>query len=214
MLKTQKTPYHLREFNSLFGRLARKQDVAKLFDDLLTIFICCLARQTQEELYFKVIKDYTKDDLQIFAQMMAELFLIYGKNEMLDDWCDPLGEYYEELASNYKKSSFGQFFTPKTICDFMAQITVNKNDFGNKINDCAAGSGRTLLAANKVCKGNYYIAQDLDHICVKMCCINMAMHGLKGEVHHMNSLQNNEPFNSYTINYDWHKTKTPFIYKH
>lgn len=213
MLKTVHTPNQLREFNSLFGLLARKQGASKVFDDFLTIFICCLARKTQEDLYFETIKDYTKEDLQTFAKMMAELFLIYGKSEFLKDWCDPLGEYYEELASNYKKSNFGQFFTPKGICDLMAQMTIKENDFGNTINDCASGSGRTLLAANKICKGNIYIAQDLDHVCVKMCAINMAMHGLKGEVLHMNSLQNNEPYNRYIINHDWHKTQTPFIYK-
>ena len=213
MLKTRHTPNQLREFNSLFGLLARSQGASKVFDDFLTIFICCLARRTQEDLYFEIIKGYTKDDLQTFAKMMAELFLIYGDANFFNDWRDPLGEYYEELSSNYKKSNFGQFFTPKALCDIMAQITVKEKDFGNTVNDCAAGSGRTLLAANQICKGNIYIAQDLDHVCVKMCAINMAMHGLKGKVYHMNTLQNNKPYNTYIINNDWHKTQTPFIFK-
>lgn len=213
MLKTRHTPNRLREFNSLFGSLARSQGAHVVFDDFLTIFICCLARRTQEDLYFETIKKYSKENLQTFAKMLAELFIIYGHPKNNFDWCDPLGEYYEELASTYKKSNFGQFFTPKGVCDLMAEMTVQRNDFGNTINDCAVGSGRTLLAANKICKGNIYLGQDLDHVCVKMCAINMAMHGLKGEVLHMNSLQCNEPFNRYIINHDWHKTETPFIYK-
>lgn len=213
MLKAADIPHYLREFNSLFYRLGRRHEASRVFDDFLTLVICCLARQSQESLYFETIKRYKKEELNDFAKLLGQLFIIYDQSISKNDWIDPLGDYYQALSSNYKKSGFGQFFTPKSLCDVMANFVVQINDFGNKINDCAAGSGRTLLAANKVCKGNYYIAQDLDHVCVKMCCINMAFHGLKGEVHHMNTLENNKPWNSYLINYDWHKTKTPFIYK-
>lgn len=213
MLKTTDTPQYLREFNSLFGNISMRFDASMLFDDLLTITICCLARQTQEEWYLTTIKKYSREELNTFAKAMGSLFIIYQKAIDDKDWIDPLGDYYMELSGRYKKQGFGQFFTPKPVCDMMAQFTIEPEDFGNHINDCAAGSGRTLLAANKICNGNYYVAQDLDHVCVKMCCINMAMHGLKGEVHHMNSLSMNQPWNSYAINHDWHKTKTPFIYK-
>jgi len=213
MLKTQHTPHYLREFNSLFGFIVRRHDAARVFDDFLTLVICCLARQTQEDWYLDTIRKYDEDEINNIAKLFGTLLIIYDKALQNNDWIDPLGEYYEELSSSYKKKGFGQFFTPKGICNLMAEITIVKDDYGNTINDCAAGSGRTLLAANQICKGNYYVAQDVDHVCVKMTCINMAMHGLKGEVHHMNTLQNNTPWNSYVINYDWHKTKTPFIFK-
>ena len=213
MLKTTDVQPYLREFNSLFSFVSYKHDIARVFDDFLTLVICCLARQTQEDWYLQTIRKYDEDEINNFPKLLGKLFIIYDRAIKDGDWIDPLGDYYQELAGKYKKQGFGQFFTPKPICDFMAQITVNKKDYGNKINDCAAGSGRTLLAANNVCKGNYYIAQDIDAVCVKMCCINMAFHGLKGEVHHMDTLRNNVPWNSYIINHDWHKTKTPFIYK-
>jgi len=213
VLKTRDTPMYLREFNSLFSLLARRHDASRVFDDFLTLVICCLARQTQEEWYLDTIRKYDEDEINNLAKMFGSLLIIYEKSLRDNDWIDPLGEYYEELSGKYKKQGFGQFFTPKSLCDVMAQITVKENDFGNHINDCAVGSGRTLLAANRICKGNYYVAQDIDHVCVKMTCINMAIHGLKGEVHHMNTLQNNAPWNSYIINHDWHKTKTPFIFK-
>lgn len=213
MLKTVDIPTYLRDVNALFNPMARRFDASKIFDDLLTIIICCLARASQEPLYFETIKGYKKEDLTAFTKIFGNLLMIYSKATTNGEWVDPLGDYYEALAGSYKKSGFGQFFTPKSLCDMMAQFVVKKEDYGNTVNDCAVGSGRTLLASNKVCKGNYYIAQDIDHICVKMCCINMAMHGLKGEVHHMDTLQNNNPWNSYIINHDWHKTKTPFIYK-
>ena len=213
MLKTTDVPQYLREFNSLFSFIGYKHDIARVFDDFLTLVICCLARQTQEDWYLQTIRKYDEDEINNFPKLLGQLFIIYDKAISAGDWIDPLGDYYQELAGKYKKQGFGEFFTPKSLCDMMAQITVNKNDFGNTINDCAAGSGRTLLASNNVCKGNYYIAQDIDHMCVKMCCINMAMHGIKGEVLHMDTLLNNTPWNSYIINHDWHKTKTPFVYK-
>lgn len=213
MLKTVDVPPYLREFNSLFTSLGRRYDASQVFNDFLTIVICCLARLTLEPLYFETIKQYSKYELNDYAKLFGCLLIIYQDALKKSDWIDPLGEYYEALANNHKKSGFGQFFTPKSICDLMAQMTVPADDYGNKINDCACGSGRTLLAANQICKGNYYIAQDIDHMCVKMCAINMAVYGLKGEVYHMDTLRNNTPWNTYVINHDWHKTKTPTIYK-
>jgi type I restriction enzyme M protein len=214
MLKTKDVKPYLREFNSLFSLVGRRHDISRVFDDFLTIVICCLARQTQENLYLDTVRKYDKDELNNFAKVLGTLFIIYDNEIAKGNWIDPLGDYYESLASNHKKSGFGQFFTPKSLCDIMADITVESEDYGNTINDPTVGSGRTFLAANRVCKGNFYVGQDIDHMCVKMCCINMAMHGLKGEVFHMDTLRNQSPWNTYTINHGWHKHKTPFIYKH
>lgn len=213
MLKTVDVPAYLRDFNSLFALFAYKHEISRVFDDFLTIVICCLARQTQEPWYLETIRKYNKDQLNQLAKAMATLFIIYDNSTRHNDWIDPLGDYYQALASNHKKSGFGQFFTPKALCDVMAMFVVDADEFGKTVNDCAAGSGRTLLAANKIAKGHYYYAEDLDHVCVKMCCINLAMHGMRGEVRHMNSLTQEGPFNHYVINYDWFKTETPFIYK-
>lgn len=214
MPKTVEIQPYLREFNSLFSSLLYRHDAARVFDDFLTLVVCCLARQTQEDWYLQTIRKYDEDEINKFPKLFGELLIIYKKQIPFGDWIDPLGDYYQVLASKYKTSGLGQFFTPKALCDLMAQFTIEEKNYGNTINDCAVGSGRTLLAANRVCKGNYYVAQDIDHTCVKMCCINMAMHGLKGEVYHMDTLRNNKPWNTYVINHDWHRTKTPFIYKH
>lgn len=213
MLKTQTIPQYLRELNSLFSLFLYRHEPARVFDDFLTLVICCLARQTQEEWYLDTIRKYDEDEINNFPKLLGQLFIIYDNAIADNDWIDPLGDYYMELSSQYKKQGFGQFFTPKSVCDIMAQFTIEKESYGNSINDCTAGSGRTLLAANTICKGNYYYAEDIDHVCVKMCCINMAIHGLKGEVRHMNSLQQNKPWNTYIINHDWHRTKTPFVFK-
>lgn len=211
MLKSTEVPSELKHFNSLFFSFTYKYNLSNLFDDLLTICICLLARQTEEKLYLETIKKYNRKELDIFAKLFAELFIIYDQANNFGEWVDPLGDYYEALASNSKKSSFGQFFTPKGICDLMAGITIDKNKWNDTINDPCCGSGRLLLASNQIKKGAYYVAQDLDGICCKMTAINMAMQNIRGEVHHMDTLRMIKPFVSYSINYNFHKHKTPLI---
>jgi type I restriction enzyme M protein len=211
MLKNREVPSELKNFNSLFLAFRYKYDLYHLYDDLLTIVICCLARETEEELYLQTIKKYTKEELNTFAQLMGELFIIYADAKKFGKWADPLGTYYECLASNSKKSIFGQFFTPSSICDMMANFVTSKKEWGKKINEPCSGSGRMILASNQIAKGNYFIAQDLDAICCKMTAINMCMHEVRGEVHQMDSLRIANLRMSYSINYDFYKHKTPLI---
>lgn len=211
MIKTSHVPSELRPFNSLFFSFKYKHDLHTLYDDLLTIIICCLARETEEELYFETIKKYTKEELNVFSKLLGELFIIYGKAKENENWTDPLGEYYELLASNSKKSSFGQFFTPKPLCDMIAQLVQEPNQWGKTINEPCAGSGRFILASNHFANGNYFVAQDLDSICCKMTAINMCLHEIRGEVHNMDTLRMDNLRLSYSINYNFHKHKTPLI---
>ena len=211
MIKTSEVQRELRNFNSLFFSFQYKYDLYTLFDDLLTIIICCLARETEEPLYFETIKRYKKEELTVFANLFGELILIYNNAKLNNSWADPLGEYYELLASNSKKSNFGQYFTPKPICDMMAKFTITPNEWGKTINEPCAGSGRMILAANHQANGNYFVAQDLDPICCKMTAINMCLHEIRGEVHNMDALRIANLRISYSINYDFYKHKTPLI---
>lgn len=89
----------------------------------------------------------------------------------------------------------------------MAQINAPLLEEGKtkedlRVNDPASGSGRTLLAFNKVAPGNYLIGQDIDAICTKMTAINLALHGCRGQAINGNSL-NPEHFNfGYEINHN------------
>ena len=165
MPKTREVTNELKTFNGLFNKLTYRHDVSSVFDDFLTIFICVFARETQEPLYFETIKRYKKEELTLFAKMMGELLILYGEAKANNDWIDPLGDYYEILAGQYKKSRLGQ----------------------------------------------YYVAQDLDSICCKMTAINLCMHQIRGEVHHMDTLRMTAPHRSYAINPNFHKHNTLLI---
>ncbi|MFL9844743.1 N-6 DNA methylase [Flavobacterium rhizosphaerae] len=214
MIKTQEAPKGLREFNKIFNSLTYRHEVVTVFDDLLTIIICCLGRGTNEPLYFDTIKRYNPDELQQFAQLFAELCIYYEKEINASGWADPLGTYYELLAGKYKKSRLGQYFTPAAVCTLMAELTVGQ-EWGQTMNEPCCGSGRIVLAANHKTKGNYYVCEDLDPICCKMTAINLCMHEIRGEVHCHNALTRKDWRFSYAINYEYwkHKTKTVFMYK-
>lgn len=205
MIKTREVPTELKNFNSVFNDLTYRYDASQIFSDFLSLVICCMAHHTQEKKYFEIINRYEKKEVDLFCRLFAELLKFYNREIEPGFWCDPLGTYYELLAGKYKKSNFGQFFTPNGLCDLMANFTINPDEWGKTINDPASGSGRLILASNAYAEGNYYVAQDLDHICVKMTAINMCFHKIRGEVHHMDSIRVTKPFVSYKINHEWHK---------
>lgn len=60
MLKTRDVPKELINFNSLFFGFQYKYNLNEIFDDLLTLIICTMARGTQEPLYFETIKKYSR----------------------------------------------------------------------------------------------------------------------------------------------------------
>jgi type I restriction enzyme M protein len=211
MPKTQEVTRELRPFNSLFNQMAYRHDASRIFEDLLTITICCFAHETQEELYFKTIKPYNPKELHTMAKLLGELITIYSNAEKTNSWVDPLGDFYEILAGTYKKSGLGQFFTPKSVCNLMAQITMVNSDWSSTVNDPCCGSGRLILATNQVVKDISYIAQDIDPICCKMTAVNMALHKIKGQVWLIDTIREHTPRKVYHINPNWANFKMPHI---
>ncbi len=206
------TTYTPPDFNKFFFKKFSdyRFNLAECFDDFLTIFVCCLSRQTQEELYLKTIEKYNKTDLEDFAKLFGIIWVEYLTNVEEKTWSDPLGTLYEEITSRFKSQMLGQFFTPESVCNLMASITANKDEFGQNINDPCCGSGRMLLAHENISKGNYCIGADIDPVCVKMSALNLALHGIKGEIWQGDS-NRQQYYKVYIINADYWKTKTPSI---
>lgn len=207
MLKNRDVPKELKIFNSLFFEFEYKHDLNRVFDDLLTVVICAMARGTQEPLYLETIAKYNRKELEAFCKLFAQLVTIYHQDTTANTWSDPLGTYYECLTGNYKKSNFGQFFTPVSICNMMAQFIID-DDFGKTINEPCSGSGRMILAANQITKGNYYVCEDLDPMCCKMTAINLCFHEIRAEIHCHDALLMDKPRFSLATNYEFWKNKT------
>lgn len=206
MAKPTDFPVAIREFGKALSNFSHRHYDYDIFGDFIDYIIGCLllkgSPETAERLKSKYGDDYPK-----FNDLYHALLVCMQKNLHEDnDWYDVLGEVYETIASRSKCSWLGQFFTPPTVCDFMAQIQLveltadGKPKTDNRVNDCACGSGRTLLALNKYAPGNRLYAEDLDPICTKMAAINLALHGCKGQVCNMNSLNPEDWRFGYEIN--------------
>jgi type I restriction enzyme M protein len=209
MAKSTDYPQSVREFGVAISSFSYKYYDYDIFADFIDYVIACLLWKGSPETAERLKKKYG-DEYSKFLELYRGFLMCQKKNLAGDEsfeWYDVLGEIYETISSGSKASWLGQFFTPKHICDLMAQVTVPINGeemYESKevlrVNDCASGSGRTLLAFNKEYPGQELYADDLDPICSKMSAINLALHGCKGQVCNMNSLMPDDWYFGYQIN--------------
>jgi type I restriction enzyme M protein len=164
-------------------------EINRVFDDFLqyVIFNFTLPQYVKPEPKWP----YTMEQNAELTAMLHTLIGVMNTALKHRGWYDPFGAIYEELiAGKYRRASRGQFFTPESLCDLMAEIAHPKDTeiTGQRISDPTCGSGRTLLAFNAIHLGNYYVAEDLDRTCAMMTVCNFILHGIKGEVICHNSL--------------------------
>jgi len=153
-----------------------------VFTDFLDVCVCCLAHGDMEERYLKVVNRYDKEVFsKYFPQMFAELVMAMEKENK-----DILGDLFQG-AITYGEN--GQFFTPEHLCNLMAEISGPRpTDRRLRILDPACGSGRLLLSTAKINPYCEFTGYDIDHRCVMMTVINLALNGLRGYAVWGNSL--------------------------
>lgn len=179
-----------KTFGEYLEGISRIHGRAKVFDDFLQIIVCCLSMGRKEELYFKTIKPYDREELNLFSQAFAAL-IVQMDSAPLDD---PFGDYYEEFLSDSRN---GQFFTPMPICDLMTQLTTavkpgeERKSGDVRVYDPTCGSGRLLLSAAKQDRKQFFVGADISYSCCLMTIINLCLNSLNGEVLHMNTLSFN-----------------------
>lgn len=162
----------------------RGKDISQVFDDFLQYII---GFHTLPE-FAKPIdgwaSKYTKEDNKEFWNMYQALILAMQEELRHREWFDPFGVIYEDLvAGKFRRGNKGQFFTPPDLCNLMTEITLQGNKYtGKRVNDCACGSGRTLLSFQAANPGNYLIGEDVDRTCCLMTTCNFILHGVVGEV--------------------------------
>ncbi len=179
----------MKEFEKLFAKIAYRHTFMNVFDDFLTLTLCAFGMGRYEEEYLKTIEIYSKEEIKIFPLLLGELVNYYTQKSEGGSWVDGLGDFFMEHNGKFGRDARGQFFTPIHLCDLMAQFSQPKE---GTIYDCAAGSGRCLIAADRLDPknryNNFYMGVDVDLRCVKMCAINMTLYGMRGAVIHGNSL--------------------------
>jgi hypothetical protein len=129
------------------------------------------------------------------GEEFGRLLVMYTKAVEEHPFRDILGELFMRLDVNSARS--GQFFTPFSIAEMMAQINFDKEGFKRLVEekgevtvcDPAVGSGVLLLAFAKIVNDTFgrwgtdqlrLYGQDIDVRCVNMCRIQLRMNGLDG----------------------------------
>lgn len=140
------------------------------------------AFQRNDEEYLKVVGRYKNDaptgkrEIDLFTEALAELMLhMRQTNE------ETLSRIYMDFNPNKK---IGQFFTPPSLCQLMAEIICPNHGY---IVDPACGAGTMLVyaAKNMTCTQvdkSLFIGQDIDRTCVQMTALNLMFFNLPGVV--------------------------------
>jgi len=188
----------LKQFDEVFNRLVNllHKDEMQAFEYFLEFCIAGCSPTIKVDL--SEVTEEIKDTLHsLYGEWIT---LMRRTVEDPEQWCDVFGFYYEQYSSKWKRKNRGQFFTPESICDLTAMITVDRTEKGKYVSDMCCGSGRLLLASNAVNPNNIYLAEDIDRICCLMTALNFFIHGMVGEVIWHNSLEPDSYYGGWLIN--------------
>lgn len=194
-----------RELLQIVRELGQSRQTWQVWADLMDAIACALSNAAdpdreraaeREKEYAECIKRLG-GDVDIVARAYATI--VVGLEENPDQ--DLLGQLYMELELG--SHWHGQFFTPYSICQMMAQTTMDEelvkaqvSDHGYiTINDPACGAGATLVAAiNRlnglgIGQGRYLVCgNDIDRVAAQMCYIQLSTLGAAGWVAITNTL--------------------------
>jgi type I restriction-modification system DNA methylase subunit len=119
-----------KRFVKIFERLTYRQSDWQAWADFVTIAAYSIAnavdrsekQQKREELYNTIADRYKPEEIDLFAQMFADVVDALEKNPNQDY----LGELFMalELGSHWH----GQFFTPYCVCEMMAKMQITENE--------------------------------------------------------------------------------------
>lgn len=106
-------------------------------------------------------------------------------NKFDENQIDLFGDAYEYLISNYAANagkSGGEFFTPQSVSNLIAQLAIYGQDKINKIYDPACGSGSLLLQAKKQFDEHIiedgFFGQEINHTTFNLARMNMFLHNI------------------------------------
>ena len=185
-------------------------DHATAFEQLLNLMVNWLEIEDKSP---HVVPRIGNEATQALVTLMRIFFSALHTELAHRKWVDLFGDYFMEYGAN--KKDRGQCFTPDSVCDVMARLSLGINEgtdfdtmrhyvpgFGRKVvvNDCACGSARLLLAAGATYRhithknDVYLVASDIDDRCCKQSAINILVHGFYGEVACMDTLMGESSF--------------------
>lgn len=196
-----------KEFLKTFGQLTRTRRPWGVWEDFILMAACALSNPVdkahydeRENRYLLTIKKYTKQEQQLFPTLFAYVVMAMEANpdqDFLGRVCTDLN-----MADEGKK----QIFTPYSVCQLMAKITlgdvvkqVRENGYIT-IDDPCCGAGATLIAAIMLAKSSLEKAcinfqnhilvsgEDIDETVALMCYIQLSLLGVAAYIKVGNAL--------------------------
>lgn len=148
---------------------ARGYQPYDVFSDWLDLMTYALQRRDPE--YLKIIRRYPNDreighrEADYYAQAFGALTAA-----LQTGFQDYLGMIYEEHIST---GHLSQIFTPESLSQAIAEMSIDRQDTPFTVCDPACGSGRLLIEAVKQGPVKYACGIDLDARCAKMTALNL-----------------------------------------
>jgi len=201
---------HGKEFIKLLEHLKPSKHSYEVFSDWLVLASATLYAWKKDEgvesQYAEVAKQYTKDEIEKHAHLLAITVDALEEREQ-----DFLGEVF--TFGEFTNDRNGQFFTPYNISKMMADMIIGEREFPEhrvcRINDPTCGAGGMLIAGAMVMKErgfNYqqnalFIGQDIDARCARMAFIQLSLLGVPAVIYCMNTLTMQTYWHRETIGY-------------
>lgn len=212
-VREQRDP-HIKNVIKLLNQIAYKHHMYDVFRDFVAMTALALSNvadksqfEKREAEYFRVIKKYDKEELNLFPQAFAELVMAYEFG-----FDDILGSLFMQLELGNDKR--GQFFTPYHVCRLMSVIT-GDDAIREKIatrgfvmaSDPCVGAGAMMIALAQSMKETginyqqqlYIVTQDIDITAVHMAYIQFTLFHIPAVVILGNSLALEEKEHWYTL---------------
>lgn len=190
-----------KEFLKTFKSLTYKHRAWDVWNDFVVMAACSLSNpvdklhyEERERRYLRIIKKYDKEEQNKFPTLFAHTVMALEFNPEQDF----LGKLYTRLG--LQDEGRKQHFTPYSICQVMADITmtdivkqVRENGYIT-LNDPCCGAGATLIAGINCAKRrlgeaclnfqNHVLvtAQDIDETVALMCYIQLSLLGMAGYI--------------------------------
>jgi type I restriction-modification system DNA methylase subunit len=199
-----------QEFIKLLNSMAYNYHSYDVFCDFLTLGAIAFSNaiiknEKLEKMYLDTISKYKKDVQEKFPELLALVTL-----GLEHKYCDFLGEVY--MGANFGNSHIGQFFTPYSVCQAMADVNLPLS-FEDKIYticDPTCGAGALLVACCETMynrhfnfqKNAYIEGTDISWAACCMSMIQLSIIGVPAKIYHGNSLSLE----------CWNVMKTPMCY--
>ena len=161
------------------------QDCFEMYAIALSNQVDAYRNKEREEEYLRVVGKYNKDEINVIASIFGKIIMLCQNPD--GEFADYLGQIYMETETNSKEH--GQFFTPYSVSQLMAKLTVENKDLSQDVillNEPTCGSGGTIIALIEELKNRgidiskrvLVVAQDIDSRCVNMAYIQFALMGI------------------------------------